>query len=113
MASIFTKILKREIPSKILHEDEHCAAIADINPQAPVHFLVFPRQELRSVDHGTPAEQQLLGHLLLVAAKVARDQGLSENGYRLVINTGKNGGQTVDHIHVHVLGGRQMSWPPG
>lgn len=113
MASIFTKILNGEIPGKFLHKDEHCAAIADIQPQAPKHILIFPRKEIRSVATASMDDQKILGHMLLVAAKVAREQGLEEGGYRLVINTGKLGGQTVDHIHIHVLGGRQMQWPPG
>ena|ERR1700722_5819841 len=111
--TLFTKILKGEIPGKIVYQDEQCAALMDIQPQAPHHLLVVPRKEIVSVAHATAADQELLGHLLLTAAKVARDLGFSEGGYRLVINTGKKGGQTVDHLHVHVLGGRQMEWPPG
>lgn len=113
MATLYTKIIKGEIPGKIVHEDEHCAAFLDIQPQAPNHILVVPKKELRSVADAKPEDEQLLGHLLLTAASVARDQGIAESGYRLVINTGKNGGQSVSHLHIHVLGGRQMEWPPG
>ena len=113
MASIFTKILKGEIPGKIIFQDELCAAIADIQPQAPHHILIFPKQELRSVAEAGPADERLLGHLLHVAAEIARTEGFSADGYRLTINTGKHGGQTVDHLHVHLLGGRPMHWPPG
>ena len=113
MATLFTKILNGEIPGKILHQDEHCAAIADIQPQAPKHILIFPKKEIRSVADAAPEDKMVLGHLLMTAAKVARDLGIAESGYRLVINTGKHGGQTVDHIHVHLLAGRQMEWPPG
>lgn len=113
MATLFTKILNGEIPGKILHQDEHCAAIADIQPQAPQHILLFPKNEIRSLAHAAPEDKMALGHLLIVAAQVARDLGVAEDGYRLVINTGKNGGQSVDHIHVHLLAGRKMEWPPG
>ena len=113
MASIFTKILSGEIPGKILHQDEHCAAIADIQPQAPTHILLFPKKEIRSVNEAGPADQMVLGHMLLMAAKIAREQGVADGGYRLVINTGKQGGQSVDHVHIHLLAGRQMEWPPG
>ena len=113
MASIFSKILSGEIPGKILHQDEHCAAIADIQPQAPKHILVFPKKEIRSLATAAPEDKTTLGHMLMIAAKIARDEGISEGGYRLVINTGQHGGQSVDHIHMHILGGRQMQWPPG
>jgi histidine triad (HIT) family protein len=113
MASIFTKILNSEIRGDIVHQDEFCAAIVDINPQAPTHLLVFPRQEIVSLDDAKTEDKLVLGHMLVVASRLARKAGLSEDGYRLVINTGKNGGQTVPHIHMHVLGGRAMQWPPG
>lgn len=113
MASLFTKIANGEIPGKIIHQDDLCFAIQDISPQAPAHFLLIPRKELKSIDEGKPEDQQLLGHLLLTAGQIARQHGLSANGYRLVINTGNHGGQTVSHLHIHILGGRQMSWPPG
>src|SRR4051812_18152772 len=113
MASILTRVAKREIPGTILHEDEHCAAILDIQPQAPKHIVVFPKKEIASTDSATQEDKILLGHLLLVAAAVARSQGLAEEGYRLVINTGEHGGQTINHLHIHLLGGRLLNWPPG
>jgi histidine triad (HIT) family protein len=111
--SIFTKIINGEIKGTIVHQDEHCAVLVDIQPQAPKHMLVVPKKEIESMAQAGPEDQMVLGHLLLTAAKVARDQGFAQNGYRLVINTGKNGGQTVSHLHIHLLAGRQMEWPPG
>lgn len=111
--SVFNKILKGEIKGTILHEDERCAAIVDIQPQGPKHFLVFPKKEIESMATATANDRDLLGHLLWVAAEVARHQGLAEKGYRLVINTNQHGGQSVPHLHIHVIGGRQMEWPPG
>jgi len=111
--SIFTKIVQGEIKGTIVHEDDLCAAIVDIQPQAPKHLLVFPKKEIQSVDTATAEDRNLLGHLLWVAAEVARKQGFSEKGYRLVINTGEHGAQSIPHLHIHVLGGRQMEWPPG
>ncbi len=113
MATLFTKILNGEIPGKFVHKDDVCAAILDIQPQAPHHILVFPKKEIQSLAHAKPEDQSILGHLLVVAAKVARDQGFAEKGYRLAINTGMDGGQTIDHLHVHVLAGRPLGWPPG
>jgi histidine triad (HIT) family protein len=113
MASLFTKIINGEIPGKIIYKDELCVALVDIEPQAPQHVLVVPKQEIRSIAHAREADEKLLGHLLLAAGKVAKQLGVSEGGYRLVINTGKNGGQSVDHLHIHLLGGRPLAWPPG
>lgn len=113
MASIFTKILRGEIPGKILHQDEHCAAIVDINPAAPKHILIFPLKEIASLAAAGPEDQAVLGHMMLVAGQIARDQGFGANGYRLVLNTGRDGGQTVSHFHIHLLGGRALTWPPG
>lgn len=113
MASIFTKILSGEIKGTIVHQDQHCAVLVDIQPQAPKHFLVVPKKEIPSMAEATHQDQAVLGHMLLVAAEVARQQGISEQGYRLVINTRQHGGQSVSHLHIHVLGGRQMEWPPG
>jgi histidine triad (HIT) family protein len=110
--TIFKRILDKEIPADILYEDDRCIAIRDINPQAATHVLVIPRKELVSLSDAGDADAPLLGHLLLVAARLAAKLGLG-NGYRTVINTGRDGGQTVDHLHVHLLGGRVMSWPPG
>lgn len=102
-----------EIKGKIVFEDDQCAVLVDIQPQAPKHFLVVPRKEISALSEASLSDKALLGHLLFVAAEVARQEGLSENGYRVVINNGGDGGQSVSHIHLHVLGGRQMTWPPG
>lgn len=113
MASLFTKILNGEINGTIVHQDEHCFAIKDIQPQAPIHLLVIPKKEIRSVADASAEDKLVLGHLLFVAAEIARAQGFAEDGFRIAINTNGHGGQTVPHLHVHVLGGRQLSWPPG
>ncbi len=113
MPSIFTKIINGEIKGKIVFQDDQCAVLVDIQPQAPVHYLVVPKKEIQSVAEATTDDKQLLGHLLLVAGEVARKEGFSEKGYRLVINTNQHGGQSVSHLHIHLLGGRQMEWPPG
>ncbi len=112
-SNVFARILRQEIPAKVVHEDARCLAFRDLTPQAPVHVLVIPRQALVSVAEAGETDEGLLGHLLLVAAKVARAEGIGESGYRLVVNTGKAGGQSVSHLHLHLLGGRQMQWPPG
>jgi histidine triad (HIT) family protein len=109
---VFCKIVRGEIPAKLVHEDDRALAFADLNPQAPTHLLVIPREHLASLAEATEAHLALLGHLQLVAAKVARHAGL-QNGFRVVSNVGADGGQTVGHLHVHVLGGRAMGWPPG
>lgn len=111
--SIFQKIIDREIPAKIAHEDDRCIAIHDVSPQAPVHVLVIPKKLITRVGEASPADQALLGHLLLTAAAVARKLGLAESGYRLVINNGRDGGESVPHLHVHLLGQRPLAWPPG
>ena len=105
--TIFGKITRGEIPSDFLYEDEHCVVIRDINPQAPTHVLIIPRKPIPRLVDATSEDQSLLGHLLLVASRVARDLGVGE-GYRLVINNGEGGGQTVFHLHLHVLAGRSM-----
>jgi histidine triad (HIT) family protein len=110
--TLFQKIMDKEIPGDIIHEDERCIAIRDINPQAPTHALVIPRKPIPSLDALTEEDESLVGHLFIVAKEIAAEEGLS-NGYRTVFNTGPHGQQTVDHIHLHVIGGRQMSWPPG
>jgi histidine triad (HIT) family protein len=110
--TIFSKIIKREIPADIVYEDELAIAFRDINPQAPVHVLVIPKQPIPRLSDAESSDHALMGHLLLTVKRVAEQVGLS-NGYRVVINTGEDGGQTVDHLHLHILGGRQMSWPPG
>ena len=110
--TLFQKIMDKDIPGDIIHEDDKCAVLRDINPQAPVHMLVVPRKPIRSLDDLTEEDGPLVGHLFLVAKKVAAEEGL-ENGYRAVFNNGVDANQTVDHIHLHLLGGREMSWPPG
>lgn len=113
MKTIFQRIIDREIPSKFAHEDELCVAIHDVNPQAPVHVLIIPKKPVPRIGAATAADQALLGHLLLTAAAVARKLGVDETGYRIVINHGPHGGETVPHMHVHLLGRRQLGWPPG
>jgi histidine triad (HIT) family protein len=110
--TIFSKIIKREIPAKIVYEDDRALAFHDINPQAPVHILVVPKQPIPMLSQARSQDEALLGHLLLVAAKVAQDEGLEQN-FRLVVNNGSGAGQTVFHLHLHILGGRSMTWPPG
>ena len=110
---IFCKIVAGEIPAAKVYEDERAVAFRDINPQAPTHALVIPRAHVASLNEASEADEALLGHLLLVAARVAREEGHSEGGYRTVINTGAQAGQTVFHVHVHLLGGRSLAWPPG
>ena len=112
MDCIFCKIVKGEIPSKKVHEDEFSLAFHDIEPKAPTHILVIPKKHVASLAEAGPADEALLGRLLLTAAEIAREQQLGR-GYRVVISTGPEGGQTVDHLHLHVIGGRQMNWPPG
>lgn len=113
MDCLFCQIVAGEIPADIVHQDERAVAFRDINAQAPVHALVIPRDHLESLDEATLKDEALLGHLLRVAARVANDQGLSDGGYRTVINTGAGAGQSVFHLHLHVIGGRALSWPPG
>ena len=112
MSTIFEKIINREIPAEILHEDEICIVIRDIEPQAPVHYLVIPKKKIDRIAETLETDQNTLGHLLLIARKVAVSENLID-GYRIVINNGKEGGESVPHLHVHVMGGRQMQWPPG
>ncbi|HKK19287.1 MAG TPA: histidine triad nucleotide-binding protein [Opitutales bacterium] len=112
MSTLFEKIIAREIPAKIEHEDDECIVIHDIDPQAPVHVLVIPKKVIPRVGEAEAEDQSLLGHLLLTAKKVAEKLEL-DAGFRVVINNGKGGGEAVPHLHVHVLGGRQMKWPPG
>lgn len=113
MSTIFSKIIAREIPARIAFEDDRCLAFHDVNPQAPVHVLVIPKKEIARVAETTQADEPLLGHLLRVAQMVAKQEGLHESGFRIVINNGPDGGETVPHLHIHVLGGRAMQWPPG
>lgn len=110
--TIFKRIIDKEIPAKILYEDDLCLAFADVNPQAPTHILVIPKKEVQSVADLENDDEALAGHLLLVCRNLAKKLGL-ETGYRIVANIGPDGGQSVDHLHLHLLGGRQMTWPPG
>lgn len=112
MDCLFCKIIAGTIPSNKVYEDEQCYGFADINPAAPTHVLLVPRTHIDSLDEADAGQQALLGHLLLTAAAIARQQGLGK-GYRVVLNTGEDGGQTVQHLHVHLLGGRSLAWPPG
>ena len=113
MSSIFTRIINREIPAAIVYEDDKCMAFRDRDPKAPVHILIVPKKEIRSLADATEADETLLGHLLVKAADIAKEQGVSDSGYRIVVNTNPDGGQEVYHVHLHLLGGRQMTWPPG
>ena len=113
MKTLFEKISAREIPAQIVYEDDLVLAIRDIQPQAPTHLLIFPKRPVPRLAEATPADHQLLGHLLLKAAAVAETAGLKKSGYRIVINNGADGGETVPHLHVHILGGRALAWPPG
>lgn len=110
--TIFGKIIRKEIPSDIVYEDDLALAFKDINPQAPTHILVIPKKPIPGIDAATDEDRDLLGHLLLTAKKVAEQAGLSK-GYRVVINNGNDGGQTVYHLHLHILGDRPLKWPPG
>ncbi|XP_069960330.1 adenosine 5'-monophosphoramidase HINT1 [Cherax quadricarinatus] len=110
--NIFARILREEIPTKFIYQDDQCVAFHDVAPQAPVHFLVIPRKPIAMLSDAEDADEQLLGHLMVVARKLAKEQGL-DKGFRLVLNNGKHGAQSVYHLHLHVLGGRQMHWPPG
>jgi histidine triad (HIT) family protein len=108
---LFCRIVRKEIPAKLVAEDEHCVAFRDINPQAPVHVLVIPRAHVPSLNQATDAA--MIGRLSLMAAEIARSEGVAESGYRTVINTNAGAGQTVFHVHLHLLGGRSLHWPPG
>ncbi len=111
--SIFTKIINREIPAAIEYEDDEIIAFNDINPQAPVHILVIPKKPIPTINDAEAADSELLGKIILTAKKIAKDKGIDESGYRLVLNCNEGAGQTVFHIHCHLLGGRIMNWPPG
>jgi len=111
-ATIFSKIIRREIPATIVYEDDLCLAFKDVNPQAPMHILVIPKQAIAKLTDAQVQDQSLLGHLLLKAGEIAREQGYGD-AFRLVVNNGEEAGQSVFHLHVHILGGRAFSWPPG
>ena len=110
--TLFTKIINREIPADIVYEDELCLAFRDINPQAPLHVLLVPKSPIAKLSEGLETDQSLLGHLMLVAPKIAHEHGYQE-AFRLVINNGEAAGQTVFHLHIHILAGRDLHWPPG
>lgn len=110
---LFCKVVDKKIPARIVYEDEQALAFEDINPQAPVHILVIPKKHIPHVLGAEPADNALMGHLLQVVSRVARDRGIADRGFRLVANTNPDSGQEVYHIHFHVLGGRRMHWPPG
>jgi histidine triad (HIT) family protein len=112
MGTIFEKIINRDIPAEILFEDEVCIVIRDIEPQAPVHCLVIPKKKIERISLSKDSDQSTLGHLLLIARKTAFDEKL-DSGFRIIINNGHEGGESVPHLHVHLMGGRQMKWPPG
>jgi len=111
--TLFEKIIAREIPATIIYEDDLVFAVRDIDPQAPKHVLLVPKKPIPRLAEAKPEDLPLLGHLLLKAAEIAAKLGLNENGYRVVINNGEDGGESVPHLHVHILGGRHMAWPPG
>ncbi len=113
MSTIFTQIINKEIPADIVYEDDKCLAFRDINPQAPVHLLIIPKKEIVSIATLTEEDKAIMGHIMFKTAEIARLEGLEENGYRVVTNIGENGGQSVFHIHFHLLGGRKLTWPPG
>ncbi|MCY1039982.1 histidine triad nucleotide-binding protein [Corallococcus sp. bb12-1] len=110
---LFCKIREGAIPAKVVYQDEHCLAFEDINPQAPMHVLFIPRKHIATVNDLTPEDRELVGSLYIGAAKLARERGYADQGYRVVMNTGPNAGQTVFHIHLHLLAGRPLHWPPG
>lgn len=111
--TIFEKIIAREIPANIVHEDDKCLAFRDISPQAPVHILVIPKKPIPRIAEAAPEDTPLLGYLLATAARIAKTEGLADSGYRLVINNGRDGGESVPHLHIHLLGKRPLAWPPG
>ena len=111
--TIFAKIIRREIKAEIIYEDDLCLAFKDVHPQAPTHVLLIPKKEIRSLAELQSTDAALMGHLMVKASEVAKNLGIAEEGYRLVANTRAFGGQTVNHLHFHILGGRPLSWPPG
>ena len=113
MSTIFSKIISKEIHADILFENDKILAFRDISPQSPVHFLVIPKKEIRTINDINEEDKSLIGELFIVAKEIAKKEGISEKGYRTIFNCNEHGGQTVYHIHLHVLGGRQLEWPPG
>lgn len=113
MSTIFKKIIDREIPADIVFESDNVLAFRDINPQAPIHILVIPKKEIDRISNADDSDTPILGEMMEAARKIAASEGIAEEGYRLVMNCGPNGGQEVEHIHLHLLGGRKLTWPPG
>ncbi len=113
MSTIFSKIINREIKAEIVYEDDDVLAFNDVNPQAPVHVLIIPKREIATINDLTDADADVVGRLYLAAAKIAHDRGIAEEGYRVVMNCNEQGGQSVYHIHLHLMGGRRMNWPAG
>lgn len=113
LATIFTKIINKEIPADIVYEDDLCLSFKDISPQAPVHVLLIPKKQVANMQELEEGDRDLVGHIMVQVPKIAKKLGLDELGYRVVVNCKKYGGQEVDHLHLHILGGRQMNWPPG
>jgi histidine triad (HIT) family protein len=113
MSTIFEKICQGEIPARFVHQDDLCVCFHDVTPQAPIHLLLIPRKAIPRVEQANAEDQALLGHLLLTAGEIARQQGFADTGFRIVINNGSDGGETVPHLHIHILAGRKLSWPPG
>lgn len=111
--TIFEKIIAREIPAEIVYEDDNVVAFRDIDPQAPIHILIIPRKVIATSNDLGTEDEELVGHMVTTAARIARQEGIADSGYRLVINCNKDGGQAVYHLHLHLLGGRPMKWPPG
>ena len=111
--TLFQRIADREIPADIVYEDDTCLCFRDIDPQAPIHLLIVPKKPIIRIAEAAPEDQDTLGHLLLTAQKIAKQEGFSQAGFRTVINNGPNGGEAVPHLHLHVLAGRKMTWPPG
>jgi histidine triad (HIT) family protein len=110
---IFCKIIEKKVPAKLVHEDEHAVAFEDINPQAPTHILIVPKKHIRDIHSIKHVDRELIGHLFFIAQTLGEKLGLNNGGYRMVINNGRNAGQTVFHIHLHLLSGRAFAWPPG
>ena len=113
MSTIFTQIINKEIPADIVYEDNICLAFKDISPQAPIHILIIPKKEIVSMADVKEEDKEIMGHMMIKASEIARNEGLDESGYRLVANTNEDAGQSVFHLHFHLLGGRKMTWPPG
>jgi len=111
--TIFSKIIRKEIPADIVYQDDDVTAFRDINAQAPVHILIIPNKHIPTINDATPEDKAVLGKLFITAAKIAQQEGIADDGYRLVVNCNQHGGQTVFHIHMHLLGGRPLTWPPG